>query len=325
MAKDDIVVYWHKLGLKVYRVINTPELLKDINSTDLVETEKQLKFLAGTPVYLLLDDSISYLLTKDISPPISDDSVFRKELLSQIKSEVPQDFEKYPWDYLIEKTTTDTQTILIIAPAKDFLIPIDTISKNLLINYIAIESKSISLLRDPDPIIGITQKNSLLAPVENTTNTVVVEAKVPPKNYLAIFILIFIFLNIIGAWVYFEKPVFPTKTKNVSSLSTTPTPDIVLLPTIKPLSGLTIVVQNGTTKSGYASTIATKLKDLDINQVDIGNANADNYEQSKLVFKDSILKDKYLQSLTKVVPVESANISVDSSLTADVKIILGVK
>ena len=323
----DIVLFWQRSGLKIYKTGGTvPTLVKEIVSNDPIEIEQQLKQVSGHKVFLLLSDSVCYLFKKTIDPPLPFDSNFRNSLLELIKSDIPEDFSVFLWDYKFEQNNSEGQIVTVFAPIKEIQSLIDEISQKLVITFLAIEPQSISVLRDPDPIIGITKKNDLNTKDEEALNIVIAPTVVKStKNIFPILIILFILFNLVGAYYYLNKSHLTLIPSAVPTPTTLPTPTTIPTATpTKTITSLTITIQNGTTKPGFAGTKAELFKSAGYTRVETGNADTNTYQDTKLVFKSQQLKEKYVTELLKIIPVVDSNISVDTNQLNDVKFILGL-
>ena len=183
MAKKK-VIYWHRSGLRVYEVVGTSaKLLREIESVDLTEIQENLSFLKNGEVCLLLSDEISYLIKNDLGEDSVVDEGFRDRLLKVVKADIPEDFSDFFWDYKIEDSEGKKE-VLIFAPIAEVQNKINELSKNLGIKFVVIEPESIALKRDPNPVVGITQKNDVKGKDENVLNIVVDEKPVGNNNKL---------------------------------------------------------------------------------------------------------------------------------------------
>ena len=205
MASEVIVVYWHRFGLKVFRLNPTPVLVKEIESADPLEIEEQLKFIGAKKVYLLLSDTICYLFSKDLNPPLPLDTQFKSNLLKQIKSDIPEDFSEFSWDYKIDKNTPELQKVTVFAPIKEFQTSIDYVSQKLLINFIVVEPESISSTRDPNPIIGIVKKNDLGGKDEDILNLSITPTVKPRKSIIPYLLFLYLWQCFLVEAIIFTK------------------------------------------------------------------------------------------------------------------------
>ena len=326
MAKRN-VIYWHRLGLKVYEVDNgNINLLRDIVSIDLIEIQEHLSFLKDSEVCLLLSDAISYLLKTEISSSEVIDEGFRGRLLDIIKADIPEDFSNFSWDYkLIENE--GVKSVLVFAPIADIQNKINELSKSLGIKFVVIEPESISAERDPNPIVGIVKKKDMSGKDEEVLN-IVVNEKPEKNNNLGKIILIILAVIVFLGLNYFLYKKFFVKQAEVKKvvIENIVTPTVILpTPTIVEIkiNDLNIVVQNGTKTAGKAGKIVDKIKALGVINVTAGNADNTNYTESKVYFKNEKIKSAVISKLLTVVTVLEANILVDNSIENDVKLILG--
>jgi hypothetical protein len=110
-------------------------------------------------------------------------------------------------------------------------------------------------------------------------------------------------LIITAAITFFVFKPFSSKTSLLSFFNTaTPTPTVTVVPTSTPTptidsslkrSGITLAVQNGTDKSGYAKQTASFLEEKGYTKVTASNADKDSYENTIIKIKES--KNVYLQ------------------------------
>lgn len=322
------VIYWHRLGLKVYSVDQnlTAKLEKEITSTDVEQIKTELKDFNDQSILLLLSDSISYLYEKILDPPLVVDNSLKEKLLNIIKSEIPEDFSDFIWDYKVEKTLDEKQKIIIFAPVKEFQLLINEISNSLAIKIEAIETESIAAMRDPNPVLGIIKKTDIKGKDEEVLNLSIIPKNKKKKNYLKIIGLIF-FIILITFTIFFiikSKPKNPPIKETTSVIAEIPTPTEVVTQTVKEWSELNFSVQNGTSKSGLASKTALIFKDSGINQVETGNADNNTYTSNQLIFKDELLKETFQNKIKKLITVSNENVKVDNNIKNDVIFIVGL-
>jgi hypothetical protein len=321
------VIYWHRLGIKVFEVDEgNLNLLREIESIDLVEIQEHLDFLKGSEVYLLLSDAISYLFKSEIDSSEVVDSGFRERLLKIIKADIPEDFSNFSWDYKLVENE-GKKSVLIFAPIAEVQTKINEISKNLEIKFVVIEPESISAERDPNPIIGITKKSDMLGKDEEVLN-IVVDEQPNKSNKKGILILLFIVITLILIIFFFSKIiVFPLSGVFNKKSEITPTlVPTIAIPTIAVLQkweDLSITILNGTKIAGKAGKVADKLKISGVINITSGNADNANYADSKLIFKNEEIKKIALEKILMVVSVINSNQLVDNTIDSDVKLILG--
>jgi len=87
---------------------------------------------------------------------------------------------------------------------------------------------------------------------------------------------------------------------------------------------LKIMVQNGTSQAGLASKMAANLKEKGILLVESDNADSKDYDETRLIFKNETLREKYVEKLVEIIPVSNDNISIDESIQYDAIFILGL-
>jgi len=322
------VIYLDRFGLKVYDIgSNSPVLEKEIKSLDIDQIKSELTYLNNQSILLLLSDSVSYFYQKIIDPPFKIDNNFKANLLETIKSEIPEDFSNFNWDYKVEKDPENKQKVIIFAPIKKFQLLITEISNQLNIKIETIEIESIASTRDPNPIIGITKKSDIKGKDEDTLNLSVIPQTSPKKSPIKKIILVIIFIAILTSILFFIKTKKTTSKPQSNSIpQITPTQTILPTPTvaIKEWSSLNIMVQNGTSQNGLASKTALIFTTSGVVQVNTGNADNKNYLANKLIFKDTSLKETYHNKFKELLTFKDENITIDNSLENDVIIILGI-
>jgi hypothetical protein len=327
------VIYWYRLGLKVYNIDQntSPTLEKEINSTEIEEIKTELKYLSGNSVFLLLDDEIGYLYEKIIDPPLVVDNQFKSKLSNIIQSDIPEDFLNFVWDYKIESDSKGKQKVLIFAPVKEFQTLISEVANSLKIKIEVIEIKSIASTRDSNPILGIIKKTDIGNKDEESLNLSIIpkfiKTKMSIKKIGLLIIIILILISIVLLIIRLKSQVFqiPLPSSNIITTTITNEPSPTLLPTsvpsslpIKDWSNLIVMVQNGTTQAGLASKTAKILKDSGINQVDIANADNSSYTSAKLIFKDDLLKETYQNKFKSLVVINNNDVSIDNTIKFDV-------
>lgn len=193
------VIYWYRLGIKVYKVEkNVSVLVKDI---DLQNVEEELSFLKNSEVCLSLSDDVSYLFKNEIDNKEVIDSGFRNRLLTIVKADIPEDFSNFLWDYKIIETD-GKKSVLVFAPIAQVQNKINELSKKLGIKFEVIEPESISLERDPDYIVGITKKNDLIGKDEDVLN-ITVDEKLPINYNIFWWVLIVVLSAALVGLIYF--------------------------------------------------------------------------------------------------------------------------
>jgi len=322
------VIYLDRFGLKVYNITSNLSVLeKEIKSLDIDQIKPELVYLNGQSVLLLLADAVSYFYEKIIDPPLKIDNSFKNSLKEIIKSEIPEDFSDFNWDYKVEKDVEDKQKITIFAPIKEFQSLISEISNQLNIKIKAIENQTSASIRDPDPVIGITKKADIKGKDEEVLNLSIIPTVKKNKNIPKI-ISIVIFFILIAFTVFFIIKAIPKKTSQITDstpiISQIPTETPTPTPTIKDWTNLNIIVQNGTSKAGLASKTALIFKNSGVNQVETGNADNDNYISNKLIFKDDLLKENYQNKFKELIKINDENITIDNYLKNDAILILGL-
>lgn len=146
-------------------------------------------------------------------------------------------------------------------------------------------------------------------------------------------ILLLIGAGVIGATVYFLKyqfnePAKPTPSPEISTPTPVATPTPTPVPTISDRSGFTVRVLNGTSKTGLAGTILTKLKDAGFKTDRSGNATNSAFEQTIIRVKEGSQSSALVETVTKDLGSDFSPISettLKSNDKADVEVILGQK
>ncbi len=146
-------------------------------------------------------------------------------------------------------------------------------------------------------------------------------------------ILLLIGAGVIGATVYFLKyqfnePAKPTPSPEISTPTPVATPTPTPVPTISDRSAFTVRVLNGTSKTGLAGTILTKLKDAGFKTDRSGNATNSAFEQTIIRVKEGSQSTALVETVTKDLGAEFSPISettLKSNDKADVEVILGLK
>ena len=325
------VIFWQRNGLKVYKVNDSlaPVIEKEIESKEAEVIGEGLKYLNGQGVYVLLADPISYLYEKIIDPPLMVGSGFRDKLKELVKADIPEDFDEYNWDFKIEKTTEGKQKVMIFAPIKEFELLITEVARGVGVKIIAMESESIAASRDPNPVVGITKKNDINGKDEEVLNLTVdpvIKKRKLMTDLVGIVLIVVVTLILLVMVLKFgiRKQTNPKPVSAPTAVVATMKPTMEIKEAIKEWVDLKIMVQNGTNKSGLAGKTAVIFTEDGVKQVETGNADRDDYEMNKLIFKNESLKNKYLEKINKLVKVEDKNIVVDTSIQYDVIFILGI-
>ena len=325
----DLVFFLHRLGVKIYRVTSNLETTEvvDIPTLDIPEAISKLTSFSGKSFRLLISDTISYIFHTHI--PVTNIPISRDIVLEKIKNEIPENFASTNWDYKIINTSNDTADILVFALVSDFQNFINQISDNLQITFEATEPESVAVTRHPDPVVGIFKKDDLKNKDEQSLNLTFKPENISksPNIIKPLLIIVLIILFVVGNYFlyqWYQKNNQPKITK-VSTPSITPT-SVPVTPTVPPLKqfiDLTLSIQNGSGKTGYASQVATKFTTAGLKDIVTGNADNSNYQQSKLIFKDETIKLTYQTKFTEIFPITVENISIDKTQVYDALLILG--
>jgi len=331
----DLVIFLHRLGVKVYRVSPSLEVSEevDISSTNIDEMVAGLTQYSSSTIRLLVSDTVCYLFHTTVSGSMS--QVNRASVLAKIKGEVPEDIESTRWDYKVVNSTTDMTEVIVFATTSEYQLWIDTLTNKLDVTIEAIEPESIAVTRHPNPIVGLYQKkdykgqdsqslNISVAPTASATR-----AKPPRRSSLISIILFLIGFVLINYFLYQKyqqsrrttatPPPTPSPILPVSAPTTTPTTMVK-----KDWTSLKLAVLNGSGKAGLAGSVATKFKTSGVVDVTSGNAPNDNYSQSQLTFASVELQNQFQSQFLTIFPVTTANIKVDKSQSYDAILILGI-
>ncbi len=152
-------------------------------------------------------------------------------------------------------------------------------------------------------------------------------------SFWHLLILLLIGAGVIGATVYFLKyqfnePAKPTPSPEISTPTPVATPTPTPVPTISDRSGFTVRVLNGTSKTGLAGTILTKLKDAGFKTDRSGNATNSAFEQTIIRVKEGSQSTALVETVIKDLGAEFSPVSettLKSNDKADVEVILGQK
>ncbi|MFA5025270.1 MAG: LytR C-terminal domain-containing protein [Candidatus Shapirobacteria bacterium] len=329
------VIYWHRFGQKVYEVPanSSPILEKEIVSSEVDKIEEGLKYLSGQSVLLLLSDSISYLYEKVIDPPLAVDESFKRKLQELIKSDIPEDFSEFTWDYKVDNDFDGKQKVIVFAPIKEFQTSINEVAKRLTIKIEAMETESVAATRDPNPILGILEKPDIKGRDEDTLNLSVTEEKKNRSGLYKILGVMFLAIILVVLTVIFlprlQKKMVETPKQELKStieavVSLVPTEAVATTSAnLKKWSDLRVMVQNGTAQAGLASKMAESIKGEGIVLVESGNADKKDYVSSILIFKDNLLKESYQEKFLNLLSIGDDDIKVDGLIKFDVVLILG--
>jgi LCP family protein required for cell wall assembly len=114
-----------------------------------------------------------------------------------------------------------------------------------------------------------------------------------------------------------DQPIPGTKTKKTATATPTPTPSGPTL-SVAP-SGIDIALENGTTRSGLAHTVATALEAQGYNVVSVGDAPNENYTSTQVEFG----AEKVQSSQTVKASIPGAVRMADPSAGSTITVILG--
>jgi len=316
------ILYLHPRGAKLYPVDHPDTPVVDINDPQTSALITALKPYQRSTMRLLLSDPLSYLF-QTVIPKVPDDQL-KSAVLSKIKTEIPEDFDNYLWDYQVIKTNPATLDILVFAPIKDTEKNIIKISRELKINFEVIEPESVATGRNANPILAIINKGDLNLPDPAELNLKIGPvAKSSPRRLSLILTIIFL-LAVIAVLYYFVPKIFRPKTvinpppilTLIPEATTTPTPvDLRIL--------ITVRIENGSTRAGAAAKLAAVFNQAGFTRTTTGNASNNNYSQTKVIYKSQTLQQDYQSLFDPLLVVSPGNISVDTNQTDDVIVIIG--
>lgn len=182
---------------------------------------------------------------------------------------------------------------------------------------------------DPDIGFGNRGLNSSQNPFERNS----FRNGPPPRkgtSKLHLVVLLFIGVAVIGGTVYFLKTQFKPNSQVVSETTqATPTPTPAPTPTPEPEANradFKVQVLNGTTTSGLAGEITTKLTELGYQTIKGANAPKQDYEQTLISVKEG--QEVLLKTLIKDLSSQfeaSAGPTLKAADSLDAQIILGKK
>jgi len=319
MSGPKIVFYLNSSSLKIFHVVsNTSTLFTEIKFTQPDEVFHQLKDYATQSISLIVADEISYFFEETVSPPLTVDANFKNNLLNIVKSNIPEDFTNFFWDYQIIRHDQSSQVVQIFAPVKQYQQLINRLVTELQINFSSIEPESLAKTRHSDLVIGTTLKPDLKLPDASSINIVVSPPRSTSTNFLPLIIII---ITIIATSFFFLTQY---QSRQSSTILPAPTPTTLPTTTPTPQIILNLQIQNGTTVSGLAGQKAELFKNS--HSISVTTANADNqkYLQNKLIFKNDSLKNLFTDQILTLIPIKTKNILIDTNLTSDAIVILGL-
>ncbi|MEA3355433.1 MAG: LytR C-terminal domain-containing protein [Patescibacteria group bacterium] len=168
LTKDKLKAVLVKTG-KAPAIIKSDEITWSKDSLDkaFVQVKKQLKTKS---IRILLSDELSYVLSLNIpfNTKVKDE---RKLIEEKIKPEIPEILENENWDFKEtgRKTQSDKQ-IIAFAPVKSIFTLISQALVDANLKLQAIEPKTISKIRNPNPVIGLALKKDLKGRDEKVLN-----------------------------------------------------------------------------------------------------------------------------------------------------------
>lgn len=328
------VVFFHRLGLKLFEISENDEVteLVDITSVNPPDIIENLSEFSGRDVYLLASDAICHVFHHEI--PSQEGHLSREFIFEQVKDRFPSQLRSSSWDFKIISSDTHTIEIIVFALTDEFQSLISGVISKLGLRIISLEPESIAVTRHSNPVVGITFGKVTPSSVQNNATSKVTTAnaitKTPPSNennpksrivLTIIGLIVFILANVF-LYIKYNQNTLETSLTPVSTVSPTPSP--VSSPIVqKTWSSLSLLIENGTTKAGYAGSIAVKFEEEGIINVKTSNASRSDYSSSKLTFKNNSLKDSYYQRFSKIFSVSVSDTEVNTDLETDVVLTLG--
>ena len=327
-----LVLFFHRLGVKLYSVPeneNITELVEiiSVNPPDIIENLSEFK---EKEIYLLASDSICHVFHHEF--PHQTNHLTREFVFEQVKDKFPSHLQSSNWDFKIISTDTNTIEIIVFALNDEFQTLISTVISKLSLKVFALEPESIAVTRHANPVVGITFGKTIqpLAQNETTIDTIQTEevSKSPstPKNNSKTKLILTFFGLVI--FLYANYFLYQKYNQSLSTTTATPTPTVSLSLSPSPIvqktwSSLSLMIENGTTKAGYASSIAIKFEEEGIINVKTSNASRSDYSFSKLTFKSDSLKDSFYERFSKIFSVSVSDTGVNTDLETDVVLTLG--
>lgn len=165
MFKKDkkLIVYLRRETLKAYLVdsLGTSQSTGEYSwtSENLEEVlRKIIKQEKSTRARILLDDTLGYLWDLEIPLTEKDEKNY---IIQKIAAKIPEVLESQDWDFKEVGQTKEAKIIRVFAPAKEIwkLFTLNCLKAGLEIE--AVETVSIALERNKDPVIGLAMKTDL--------------------------------------------------------------------------------------------------------------------------------------------------------------------
>jgi hypothetical protein len=327
-----LVLFFHRLGVKLYSVPENEDItelveITSVNPSDIIENLSEYR---DKEIYLLASDSICHVFHHEL--PHQTDQLTREFVFDQVKDKFPSHLQSSNWDFKVISTDTRTIEIIVFALNDEFQSLIASVISELSLKVLALEPESIAVTRHSNPIVGITFGKTIRPSVQNETASDTVRIDVAsqspssPINYSRSKVFL-VFLGL-AIFIYANYFLYQKYNQSLSIATATLTPTVSLSPTPSPIvqktwSSLSLLIENGTTKAGYAGSIAVKFQEEGIVDIKTGNAPRSDYSTSKLTFKSSSLKDSYYQRFNKIFPVSEPDTLVNPDLQTDVVLTLG--
>lgn len=332
-----LVIFFHRLGLKLFEIPENEEVVElvDITSINPPDIIENLSEFSGRVVYILASDAVCHVFHHEM--PYQEAPLSREFIFEQVKDKFPSHLQSSSWDFKTISTDSHTIEIIVFALTEEFQSLISSVISKLELKVVSIEPESIAVTRHPSPVVGITFGKSTHSPLQNTVIVPKITVVNPatkvstinnnsPKLKAALTVFGLVLFAIVNIFLYLKY------NQTTSSTSLTPTSTISLSPSVSPSpinqkswSSLSLLIENGTAKAGYAGSIAIKFEEEGIVNVKTGNASRSDYSSSKLTFKSNSLKDSYYERFSKIFPVSVSDTAVNTDLETDVVLTLGIQ
>lgn len=171
---DVLYISGNKLQLSSVIVSNTPKISKQYETTFTDSNLKEsivnlISKLNTKSLYLLLGKDFAYVVRFSIPMHIQG-SEERTYVFRNISEIVPEILSDNDWDYKETALGKEEKEVLAFAVVKEKFNKLDEIFKSLSIKIDAIEPEEISLMRNENPVIGISLKDDIQGSDNKTLN-----------------------------------------------------------------------------------------------------------------------------------------------------------
>ena len=317
-----------------------------------------LKKLKTDKILLLLGEDLAYVTTLTL-PKATPATQERAAVYEQIRHLIPEILTDWNWDYMVTDVRRGSKNILVFAPVMEKFQIVSNALHKLGCEVNAVEPAPVSKLRNRDPFIGIAQKKDIKGDDSRTLNielAVIKEKKAekttdrsskspeetsendPEKEkqsatgaYLTALILITLLsVAAIAGILYFrkdqpKKDLISNQTTPSPVASTSPTNEVAPTPEIN-FSEYVVEILNGSGTAGKAASVAAILEEAGFENIETGNADRDNYEQTIIQTKESTSSAFLVSKLEEL--LTEYDIATGEVLTAtnssDLLIIVGI-